>query len=414
MAAFFYNVALCLYYAGIRITSLWNAKARLWVKGRKGWRENLCKQIEPGVKYIWFHCSSLGEFEQGRPLIEECKTSFPDHKIILTFFSPSGYEVRKNYSKADVVIYLPADSRKNARLFLSAITPRLIVFVKYEYWHNYFSEIKIRNIPFFLVSATFRKQQPFFRFYGALFRRMLAAPQRIFVQNHASANLLHQIGIDNVEVAGDTRFDRVVRLASEVKDLPVFSRFKGNNKLVVAGSTWPEDEKLIASVFLPMTDNVNIVIVPHNVSQKRIGEALKIFGNNAMLLSSCGNGIPDSARVIIVDQVGLLSRIYRYADIAIVGGGFGKGIHNTLEPAVYGIPVLFGPKYEKFNEAKGLIAAGAAFMFSSETELLHIAEKLLPGDTDYLPAAKAAVDFVGLNKGATSRIMKDICRVLDQ
>ncbi|MBA4323464.1 MAG: 3-deoxy-D-manno-octulosonic acid transferase, partial [Odoribacter sp.] len=337
-----------------------NHKASLWVAGRRDWSSKLKANIGSSENTIWFHCASLGEFEQGRPVMEMLKEKAPGTKIVLSFFSPSGYEIRKNYRVADFVCYLPADTPGNASEFISIIKPSLAIFVKYEFWNNYITELSKRNIPLYLVSGIFRADQHFFRWYGGFFRKILKKFAHIFVQDTRSADLLKGIGIEDITVAGDTRFDRVNQIAATASGLPVIEKFRGEEKLFLAGSSWKPDEEIIAGVINLNPGMMKWVLAPHEIGKSNIDRLVKLFHTEVVRYSEFKDESAE-ARVLIIDNIGTLSSAYRYADIAAVGGGFGKGIHNILEPACWGTPVLFGPNYNGFKEAADLISSGGAF-----------------------------------------------------
>jgi 3-deoxy-D-manno-octulosonic-acid transferase len=406
MAIFVYNIFLFLYRAGINIASIWNNKAKFWVKGRKNVLERLAgKLVTIDSPIIWFHCSSLGEFEQGRPVIEKLRSNYPDSKTLLTFFSPSGYEIRKDYKGADWVLYLPLDSKTNARTFFDIVNPTLVVFVKYDYWYYYLTECKKRNIPLLLVSGIFRKDQPFFKWYGNLHHKMLTCFTHVFVQDKESFDLLKTIGINDVTIAGDTRFDRVSEIAENFKPVKEVERFSGSSQVLVAGSTWPEDEKLIKDATSKFPD-LKIIIAPHEIHKEHIDQLRSIFPDavlHSQLIAESSQ--PINSNILIIDNIGMLSRLYHYATITYIGGGFNKGIHNTLEAAVYGKPVLFGPNYKKFKEAIGLIETGGGVCINSSTELSAILQNLIGNKNELELSSKKSFDFVKQNKGATEKIL---------
>ena len=406
MALFFYNIFLFLYRTGISIASLWNKKARLWLDGRKNIFNRLSAELRTqDSKIIWFHCSSLGEFEQGRPVIENLRKQIPNSKFLLTFFSPSGYEIRKDYKGADWIFYLPLDSKTNAKLFFDVINPSLVVFVKYDYWYYYLTECKKRNIPLLMVSGIFRKDQPFFKWYGNLHRSMLNSFTNFFVQDKESLQLLQSIKINNVTVAGDTRFDRVSEIAENFTPIDAIEKFCSSSPVLVSGSTWPEDEKLIKDSTVNFPD-LKIIIAPHEIHTEHIDQLRSIFPN-AMLHSQlkAHPSHPITSNCLIIDNIGILSKLYHYATIAYVGGGFNKGIHNTLEAAVYGKPVLFGPNYKKFKEAIGLIEIGGGISITSSSELSVILQKFINDKISLELSGKNSFDFVKQNKGATEKII---------
>ena len=399
------------YKVAIRIASLWNTKAKLWVDGRKGVFEELKSKLNPdsyrdqNSKLIWFHCSSLGEFEQGRPVMEKIKSQNPNSKFLLTFFSPSGFEIRKDYKGADWVFYLPLDSKTIAKKFFDIIDPSLVVFVKYDYWYYYLTECKKRNIPLLLVSGIFRKDQPFFKWYGNLHRKMLSCFTHFFVQDKESFELLQSININNATVAGDTRFDRVSEIAEKFKPIEEIEKFCGNSQILVAGSTWLNDEKIIKDAIVNFPD-LKLILAPHEIHEEHINQLKSIFPD-AILYSQL---IAHSSQLItsnclIIDNIGMLSRLYHYATITYIGGGFNKGIHNTLEAAVYGKQVLFGPNYKKFKEAIGLIESGGGSCINSSADLSTILQKFMNNKNELERSGKNSFDFVKQNKGATEKIL---------
>lgn len=399
-----YTLGIVLYGAAIRLAALWNPKAKLRHEGSKTPAYPNTFSAHP----IWIHCASTGEFEQGKPLIEGIKKARPDAPVLLSFFSPSGYEMRKDYPLADAVVYMPLDTPSRIRTFLDAYQPANAVFVKYEIWHNCLRELKRREIPTYLVSAKFRPDQIYFKPYGKWFAQSLKKFTRIFTQNSESKILLEKIGCRQVTVAGDTRFDRVAEIAETNEAIPEMAEFKGNSTLIVAGSTWPKDEEIIAAWWSRKAKSrpeLKLLLVPHELSDGHISEMKKRFPD-AVKWSS---GSRESARVLILDRMGLLSRVYRYADIAYIGGGFGAGIHNVLEPAVFSCPVIFGPRHQKFDEAKGLISAGGAFDFSSQEGFDKILDSLLTEGAPFREdAGKIAGDFVQTNRGATAQILTSL------
>lgn len=356
-------------------------------------------------KIIWFHCSSLGEFEQGRPVIENLRKQIPNSKFLLTFFSPSGYEIRKDYKGVDWVFYLPLDSKRNAQQFFEIVNPSLVIFVKYDYWYYYLTECKKRDIPLLMVSGVFRKDQPFFKWYGNLHHSMLNCFTHFFVQDKESLQLLYSININNVTVAGDTRFDRVSEIAENFTPIEKIEKFCIGSPVLVAGSTWPEDEKLIKDATANFPD-LKIIIAPHEIHKEHIDQ-LKSVLTDAVLYSQfvAHSSPPTTSNCLILDNIGMLSKLYHYATITYVGGGFNKGIHNTLEPAVYGKPVLFGPNYKKFKEAIGLIETGGGVCVNSNTELTSQLKKLLTNKDILESSSKNSFEFVKQNKGATEKIL---------
>ena len=405
----FYQLAIHFYSFFIRLAATaGNNKATLWINGRKGWRNNLKNANLQKEDITWFHVASLGEFEQARPLMEKIKENEPNTYILLSFFSPSGYEIRKNYNLADKVIYLPVDTAKNAENFLELINPKRVIFVKYEFWFNYLKQISKRRIECYLVCGIFRKNQHFFKWYGGWFRKNLSAFTHFFVQNNESKKLLHKIRFTNVSIAGDTRLDRVLIIANqEFKDnrLESFSR---NRKVIAFGSSWEKEHDL--ALALSQTKlNYKLVIAPHEINPHKIKSLKERFTVKCRLLSetSISDDLSDST-VLIIDKIGLLAKLYRFAHIAFVGGGFGSGIHNILEANVYGIPVLFGPNYLKFQEAFDLIELQAGFSVATESEFIRKAEELLHSKESYEKASNQASTYVEQNKGATEKIISTI------
>lgn len=418
-----YNFGISLFSLGVKVASLRNPKARKMVKGQAATMETLRKAIRPGEKYVWVHAASLGEFEQGRPLIERLRRERRDLKIVLTFFSPSGYEVRRNYEGADVVVYLPFDTPGNARKFLDAVNPVAAIFVKYEFWGNYLTQLHRRGIPTYIISAIFRPGQIFFKPWGGMFRRWLGYYKTLYVQDDNSRDLLGGIGVYNAVVAGDTRFDRVtdiMRSTVSINGMDLFGL--GGHPVIVFGSSWEADE----AIYIPWLKNnpdVCAIIAPHEFDDARLESLrrqLTISPGDTMMLSeyeklftppadgSCGLPNPAGIRVIIVDSFGKLSSLYRYGTIAYVGGGFGHGIHNLNEAAVYGMPVIFGPKHQKFKEAAGLIDCGGGFSISSTEEFNDIADSLVDDHGRLEKAGKAAGDYIRRNLGATDKIFNDV------
>ncbi len=465
-----YEIVIRLITLGIRLAAPFHAKARLWVDGRNappGFAANaevkapvtgVGQETETRPKTLWVHAASLGEFEQGRPVIEAFREQFPDWRIVLTFFSPSGYEIRKNYPHADLICYLPADTRRNARDFLERVRPDAAVFVKYEFWANYLLELKKRNIPTLLVSALFRESQPFFQWYGGFWRQMLSCFTHFFVQNEASAKLLQDLGFQNVTTAGDTRVDRVLKIAESAREDAVVAAFSARPgggegsvapisqeqkgafpaptppaqpeaplpptggagggllsgggffpNILIAGSTWPPDEAHLAEAMQkPVFKHFKLVIAPHDPAERSVAQVLDVLpgGWRGKALRYSGASVPAAAEaaVLIIDNVGLLNTLYRYGTVAYIGGGFGRGIHNTLEPAAFGLPILFGPSYEKFEEARQFVARGGAFPVRNARELAEILERLQDPEF-YRMSSQAVQTYLRESKGATEKII---------
>lgn len=411
-----YSISIYAYRMAIQASSLFNWKAKLWISGRKNTFSELKSKVSkfPKGSIVWFHCASLGEFEQGRPLIEKYKLRDPDAIILLTFFSPSGYEIRKNYNGADIICYLPLDSPRNAKRFLDIVQPKATFFVKYEFWFNYLNELKQRKIPTYLISGIFRPSQHFFKFYGSWFRENLNCFTTFFLQDSPSEELLHSIGFKNCIVAGDTRFDRVSETVKNVRSFPLIEKFKGTSEILIAGSTWPEDEKLIAEFFKnPGNQNSKIIIAPHEIHEEHLRSIEAAFnplwrGAGVCLRYSQANDENiKQAQALIIDNIGMLSSLYQYGSIAFIGGGFGKGIHNILEASAFGLPVIFGPEYEKFSEAKELVKLGGAFPVKDIHELKKV-NALLEDSQVMRSASHIAMYYVQGKVGATDKILSAI------
>lgn len=404
-----YSLSIYLLNFAIQLAALFNSKAKLWVNGRKGQFNKMRKQIKPGEQIIWFHCSSLGEFEQGRPVIEEVRSNYSNHKILLTFFSPSGYEIRKNTEIADYVYYLPIDTPKNAKKFLQIVKPRIAFFVKYEFWFNYINELSKNKIPTFVVSSIFTSSKYFFKPWGKWSVKQLQKITHFFVQDENSLELLNSVKVYHVDIGGDTRFDRVLKLVSENLEFPIIEDFKNNQPLFIAGSTWPADEEILFALLKKMPAEYKMIIAPHEINQERIGKLLKKFNVfNPGLYSNNNTSRDANNRVLIINNMGMLSHIYRYASVAYIGGGFGVGIHNVLEAATYGLPVIFGPNYKNFNEAVELIAKGGGFSISNASVCIE-AFNTLYGDTiAYQKSSEASSDYVNEKAGATALVLDKI------
>lgn len=402
-----YNFGIIAYRGAIGIASLFNEKAALWVKGRKGkWKRMEAAGREKG-RLVWFHASSLGEFEQGRPVIEKLKEREPYTKILLTFFSPSGYEIRKNYPGADYIFYLPTDTPANARRFMKIWHPDAAVFVKYEYWYNYLRELHEREVPTYLISAIFRREQPFFKKWGGLYRRMLRFFTRLYVQDEESVKLLASIGITHVQQTGDTRFDRVKQIADAAKRIEKVEAFCNDRRAVVCGSTWPGDEEIIMDYINKQEGGFKWIIVPHEIGEGHIRDILNKCHKPAARYTD-ENADVTKCQVLVVDTIGVLSSIYRYGSISYIGGGFGKGIHNTLEAAIYGIPVIFGPKYHKFKEAVDLIDCGGAFSIKDKEQFTSLLDSLINSPAIAEAAGQSALRFVNKQLGATDAIIRQL------
>ena len=402
----FYNIGIRCYYLLVWIVSLRNEKARKWIEGRKDIFRRLSETIKPGEPLLWFHASSLGEFEQGRPVIESIKKQKTDYKILLTFFSPSGYELRKDYPYADYVFYLPLDTRKNAATFIEIVKPEKAFFIKYEFWFNFLTELKKQHIPTYIFSALFRPSQIFFKPWGKWYGKALTTYEHIFVQNQESFDILHQHGFNNVDICGDTRLDAVGEIADAAPHLEKMEVFCGNNKAIVAGSTWKEDEDLVIRYINENISKQKFVIAPHEVNKQSIERITGALTKPYSLYSSSTNDEISKSNVLIVDGYGYLLSVYRYGLFAYVGGGFTTGIHSILEPAAFGLPVIFGPDYHKFQEAHDLLKLGAANFISDYEEFAFIMNEYQLNNDMLSKASEIALNYVNKNRGASKEIVK--------
>lgn len=405
-----YNLAIYLYLLGVAIYSRFNEKVRKMWRGERDAFRILREQVDPNARYVWFHAASLGEFEQGRPLMEQMKREHPDIKILLTFFSPSGYEVRKNYEGADIICYLPLDTITNARRFLRTVRPEMAFFIKYEFWYNYLHILKHRHVPVYSVSSIFRDGQVFFRWYGCQYGRVLRCFTHFYVQNEKSKELLGKIGLTNVTVTGDTRFDRVLQIKEQAKQLPAVEQFAKGHKVFIAGSSWQPDEEIFIPYFNEHRD-WKLVIAPHVIGEDHLQQIEKLLEGRKVVRYTNVAEKPEAAadaEVLIINCFGLLSSIYHYADVTYVGGGFGVGIHNTLEAAVWEVPVIFGPNNEKFHEAQGLKACKGGFEIKDYADFERLMNRF-EADADYLTkAGQQAGSYVKQLSGATQRILSDV------
>ncbi len=404
----FYNAALSLYYLVALLISPWNRKARLWIGGRRGWKKGLKNALGDGP-VIWFHCASLGEFEQGRPLIEAARERFPEYRILLTFFSPSGYEKRRDYPGADYVMYLPLDSRRNAAFFLDKLRIEMAVFIKYEFWFYFLKGLQKRKIPTYLASGIFRSGQVFFKWYGSWYRSFLRCFTHIFVQDEDSELLLAGIGLKSTSVVGDTRFDRVLKVAKTSYENPALEAFAHGRQLIVAGSTWEPDEEILAPVFTGLPQDLLWIIAPHELSEAHIQRICSRF-SPAVRLSQLETDVPGDTRSLVVDSIGQLSYLYRFGQLAYIGGGFGRGIHNVIEAAVYGMPVIFGPNHERFREARELLACGGGFAISDTATLLSTIHQQLTNPHLLKTSSGAARIYVKNRAGASTLILDEMCK----
>jgi len=405
---FFYNLGIYLYNFGIFIYSFFNIKAKKWWVGRKNILQKSEYLFNKNENIAWFHAASLGEFEQGRTVIEKFKSQHPEFKILLTFFSPSGYEVRKNYETADYVLYLPIDTPFNAKKFIEILNPKIVFFIKYEFWFNYLKILHDKKIPIYLISGIFRPQQHFFKFYGNWFRKQLKHFTHFFVQNEKSMELLQSIGIFNVSISGDTRFDRVFEISTIKKSFPLIERFKVSYPLILAGSSWEADEDILIDFMKTGNADLRYIIAPHEIHKERIQQLQEKLPLQSLLFSELNETKVENAKILIIDNIGILSHLYQYATIALIGGGFGKGIHNILEAATFGIPILFGPNYHKFSEAVQLIAKEGAFEFTDNKDFKSKIDLLLNDKKLLEDAKKICLNYVNANKGATEIILQHI------
>lgn len=402
-----YTIAIYLYALAVRLASLTNRKARLMIKGhRKTWR-TLRDHAKERQHYVWFHAASLGEFEQGRPLMERLRREHPEKRILLTFFSPSGYEVRKDYAGADLVCYLPFDTPLNARRFVRLVQPEKAFFIKYEFWHHYIDELHRAGVPVYSVSSIFRNDQIFFRPYGRGYARVLHHFNHFFVQNEASRRLLNSLGVTQVSVTGDTRFDRVIDIRNQAKSLPLAAALTGDSRTIVAGSTWPPDEEILIPYFNRHPE-LKLIIAPHEVNEERLRSIEQCLKRPALRYSQATPESSAQADCLIIDGYGLLSSLYRYATLAYVGGGFGVGIHNVPEAAVYGVPVFFGPNNQRFREARDLINEGGSFEVTSADDFQAQADRLLADERALAKSGQAAGDYIRRNSGATEAIFREV------
>lgn len=409
-----YDLMIRAYRVGIALASPFNKKASKWISGRKNWENNLQAHVDSDNRgLVWIHAASLGEFEQGRPVIETLRSEFPDKQILLTFFSPSGYEIRKNYDHVDMVSYIPLDLRKNAREFIKISKPELAIFIKYEFWFNHLFELKSHDIPVLLVSGRLHSKQGFFKPWGGYFRKGLSTFEHFFLQNQESAELLTQLGFSNFTVNGDTRFDRVVAVKNEDKRLPDIEEFCGNSPTVVVGSSWPYDEILMQEYISgDRPQEFKVIFAPHEIDLKRIEEFRRDCPLPSIRYSQFSERKGDE-RVLFIDSIGMLSHLYRYATVAIIGGGFGAGIHNTLEAAVWSCPLVFGPRYKMFSEAVALVDNGAAFPVESQNELDTILDKLLFGERNVRElAGQMAWRFCEAGQGASRQVISHVKTLL--
>jgi 3-deoxy-D-manno-octulosonic-acid transferase len=410
---FLYNLLLVLASQLVKVLALFSPKIKLFVDGRKTVFETLASKINPQDKTIWFHAASLGEFEQGLPVMERIKLEFPHHKIVVTFFSPSGYEVRKNNTIADATVYLPLDTKSNAQQFLKLVHPDLVFFIKYEYWPNYLNELKKANIKTYLISGIFRENQAFFKWYGGFYRNALKTFEYFFVQNESSKKLLQSLGYQNVKISGDTRFDRVVSILERDNSLDFIEQFKDNTTTIVIGSSWPKEESLLVNFINQADEKVKFIIAPHNIKTEQIQELKNSITKKTVLFSEMIETLHATSLkeydVFIIDTIGILTKVYSYADIAYVGGGYGNpGVHNILEPATFGIPIVVGPNYSHFAEATALVNMEGCVSISNPNELSDAFNNLISNTDIRHEKGHICATFVQMNKGATDIILNHI------
>lgn len=415
---FLYSLIIILASQVVKLIALFSPKVKLFVDGRKEVFPILQSKLNPNDKTIWFHAASLGEYEQGLPVIEKIKVHYPNHKIVVTFFSPSGYEVRKNNTVADTTVYLPLDTKSNAKKFIKTINPELVFFIKYEYWPNYLNELKKLQIKTYLISGIFRENQAFFKWYGGFYRNALKTFDYFFVQNESSKNLIQSIGFNNVKISGDTRFDRVVSILERDNSLDFIEQFKDNKTTIVIGSSWPKDENLLVNYINNAADDIKFIIAPHNIKSEQIANLKSQITKTTILFSekdeilknpevSGQNDKIEEFQIFIIDTIGILTKIYSYADIAYVGGGFGNpGVHNILEPATFGVPIIIGPNYSHFAEAIALVHQEGCVSISNQNELNEAFDNLIFNEDVRHEKGHICSTFVQMNKGATDVILK--------
>ncbi len=403
-----YEFGLIIFQFLIKLSSLFNNKAKLWINGRQAMFAKMAEKLQDGEQRIWIHASSLGEFEQGRTLIELIKKEKPNYKIVLTFFSPSGFEIQKNYEFADYVFYLPLDTKRNAEKFVSLVNPKIVIFIKYEFWYNHLKAVHRRGIPIYLISAIFTPEHAFFKWYGKWYKKMLYYFNHFFVQNEQSRKLLESIDIKNISIAGDTRFDRVFEIAQQAKSIPMVEEFCKNNISVIFGSSWKVDEEMFFDFINKNEYGVKFVIAPHEIHEANIVRIMSKITQKTVRFSQADKNKLHDAQVLIIDNIGMLSSVYQYGKIAYIGGGFGSGIHNILEAATFGLPVLFGPNYHKFQEAIDLIQLQAAFEVSNQNDAIKLLTNLIEDKDLYNKSSKICSNYIENKRGATSMIFEKL------
>ena len=402
---FLYKIGINIYFFLVLITAPFHIKARRWIKGRTGIWRKIRESINSADKVIWIHCASLGEFEQGRTLIEELRQRLPDRKLLLTFFSPSGYELRKNYEGVDCVVYMPLDTRFNAWRFINLVKPEMVFFIKYEYWYYFLRSLRKKRIPVYLVSAKFRRDQVFFKWYGKWYRNVLKFFEVLFVQNEESRRILNVIGIKNVIVAGDTRFDRVFNISKNFVEYPGIDLFSKDKKVIIAGSTWEKDEQILIQYINQSGQETRFILVPHEINEKKLVRLIELIKFRTVRFTDNDKSSYRNAKVLIVDTIGHLSSLYNYGNIAYIGGGFGRGIHNILEAATYGLPVIFGPNYRKFLEAVEMVELKAAFSIANFKDLKKVIDLLIIDEKMLISCSQTAMNYVKSRLGATNLIV---------
>jgi 3-deoxy-D-manno-octulosonic-acid transferase len=404
---FLYSIVTQIVQFSLPLFGFFSPKMKLFVNGRKTVFETLEQKINSSDKTIWFHAASLGEYEQGLPVMEKIKAKFPNHKIVVTFFSPSGYEVRKNNTIADATVYLPLDTKSNAKKFLKLVHPEMVFFIKYEFWPNYLNELKKTNVTTYLISGIFRENQAFFKWYGGFYRKALKTFDYFFVQNESSKKLLQSLGFQNVKISGDTRFDRVVAILERDNSLDFIANFKDNKTTIVIGSSWPKDEELLINYINQSSEEIKFIIAPHNIKEEQISNLKSQITKKTVLFSEKNNLDLSNFNVFIIDTIGILTKIYSYADIAYVGGGFGNpGVHNLLEPASFGIPIIVGPNYSHFAEATALVHQEGCISINIQNELNEAFDNLISNEDIRHEKGHICETFVQMNKGATEVILK--------
>lgn len=410
-----YTLGISLYSLAIRLVSVKNQKAKLWIDGRKNWKRDLKNAMKNNTKpVVWVHCSSLGEFEQGRPVIESIKEKSDNLFILLTFFSPSGYEIRKKYAHADYVCYLPSDTIINSINFVTIANPTVALFVKYEFWYNYLKVLKNRNIPVWLISGIFRPSHHFFKWWGFWFRKQLNCFDHFFLQNQASAQLLDKINIKNYTIGGDTRFDRVIQVAQNGKEIEIAKTFKNNKFTIVAGSTWQADEDILTRYINESVNDFKYIIAPHEIDKEHVQQIVSKISKKTIKYSEVNTNTDLlSAKVLIIDNIGMLSTLYRYADLVMIGGGFGKGIHNILEPSVFGVPIIIGPNYQKFNEAVELVKRETVFTIKSYNEFSELVNNLSGDKVRLKKIFETQNQYIKAMSGSTTIIVNQLLSITE-